>query len=75
MTDLRERGVMGSVHWRPLHRHPYYEQTYGWRTEDLPVASAEWLKRISLPIFPGMRPEEREHVAAVVRMLAARYAK
>jgi dTDP-4-amino-4,6-dideoxygalactose transaminase len=69
MELLREGGVGCSVHWRPLHQHPYYEETFGWRPEHLPVASAAWMRAISLPIFPGMRPEERRHVADTVRRL------
>ena len=31
MQELNQAGVACSVHWRPLHLHPYYEQTFGWR--------------------------------------------
>ena len=27
---LKSAGVGCSVHWRPLHLHPYYETTFGW---------------------------------------------
>ena len=57
-----------SVHWRPLHLHPYYQETFGWRPEDLPVATAEWERLVSLPIFPDMREDE---VDAVVERVAA----
>ena len=67
-------GVGCSVHWRPLHLHPYYEETFGWRPEHLPVASREWLRLVSLPLFPGMRPEEQQHVVRVVRALCAEHA-
>ncbi|MCC6126040.1 MAG: DegT/DnrJ/EryC1/StrS family aminotransferase [Pirellulales bacterium] len=72
---LRERGVGCSVHWRPLHLHPYYRETFGWKPEHLPVASAEWTRTISLPLFPGMRAEERRHVVRSVRELCAARAK
>jgi dTDP-4-amino-4,6-dideoxygalactose transaminase len=75
ITELRELGVGCSVHWRPLHLHPYYEETFGWRPAHLPVASAEWVRLISLPLFPGMREEEWRQVAQVVRNLCACYAK
>ena len=66
---LKESGVGCSVHWRPLHRHPYYEETFGWRTEDFPVASEVWERLISLPIFPGETSEERDSVVSAVRRL------
>lgn len=75
IEHLRLNGVGCSVHWRPLHLHPYYEETYGRQTKHLPVASAEWVRLISLPLFPGMSEAERRHVAAVVRDLCRRFAK
>ena len=66
---LRENGVGCSVHWRPLHMHPYYQENFGWKPEDLPVASKVWERLISLPIFPGMREDEQQHVVQVVRRL------
>ena len=58
-----------SVHWRPLHLHPYYRQTFGWRPEDCPVATAQWERLVSLPIFSSMTDAEVDHVAAAVRTL------
>jgi len=66
---LRARGVGCSVHWRPLHLHPYYEETYGWGEEQLPCASAVWPRLVSLPLFPGMRADEHQHVVQTVRDL------
>jgi dTDP-4-amino-4,6-dideoxygalactose transaminase len=66
---LRENGVGCSVHWRPLHKHPYYQESFGWLTEHLPVASKTWERLISLPLFPGMREEEQQYVVQVVRQL------
>jgi dTDP-4-amino-4,6-dideoxygalactose transaminase len=68
MDALKERGVGCSVHWRPLHLHPYYEQ-FGWRPEDCPVASAEWVRLVTLPLFSGMTDEEFAHVIDVLRDL------
>jgi dTDP-4-amino-4,6-dideoxygalactose transaminase len=75
MVKLRERGVGCSVHWRPLHLHPYYEETFHWRPEHLPEASRQWPRILSLPLFPGMRDEEREQVVAVVRELCSSHTK
>jgi dTDP-4-amino-4,6-dideoxygalactose transaminase len=68
---LKQAGVGCSVHWRPLHLHPYYFETFGWSAKDLPVASAVWERLISLPIFPGMHDREVAHVTRTVRMLCA----
>ena len=66
---LRNEGVGCSVHWRPLHLHPYYEETFHWLPEHLPTATKTWVRMISLPIFPGMREEEERHVVRTVRKL------
>ena len=75
MERLKEEGVNCSVHWRPLHLHPYYRETFGWRAEDLPVASAMWERLVSLPVFPGMSERELEHVIHTVKSLCTRYAR
>lgn len=69
---LKESGVGSSVHWRPLHLHPYYQQ-FGWQSSDLPEASLLWKRLISLPIFPGMSVHEIEHVIDVVTDLCRRF--
>jgi perosamine synthetase len=72
---LRQRGIGCSVHWRPLHLHPYYQEKFAWRPDHLLVASAQWERTISLPIFPGMRAEEQQYVVDVVRDLCTRHAR
>jgi perosamine synthetase len=69
ITSLRERGVGCSVHWRPLHLHPYYAEQFGWRPEQFPVATPLWERLITLPLFPGMTDDEQRHVVNVVREL------
>lgn len=64
---LKERGVMCSVHWRPLHMHPYYVQLYGYRSDDFPVAAGLWPRIVSLPLYPSMRDDEVRYVIDVVK--------
>jgi dTDP-4-amino-4,6-dideoxygalactose transaminase len=66
IEKLKERGIVCTVHWMPLHLHPYYRKTYGYRASDFPVASREWLRLISLPIFPSMSGAEIEHVCSSI---------
>ena len=74
ITELKQAGVGCSVHWRPLHLHPYYQETYGWRPEDFPVATAIWERAVSLPLFPKMRTEEVQYVIQTVKAICARHA-
>jgi len=75
VEELKSAGVGCSVHWRPLHRHPYYEQTFGWRPADLPVSTEVWTRLVSLPIFPGMREDEVRHVIETMEELCIRHSK
>jgi perosamine synthetase len=69
IAGLRERGVGCSVHWRPLHLHPYYAEQFGWRPEQFRVATPLWERLVTLPLFPSMRDEEHAYVVDVVRDL------
>jgi dTDP-4-amino-4,6-dideoxygalactose transaminase len=62
IEKLKERGIGTSVHFIPLHLHPYYKKTFGCRPEDFPVASREFERYFSLPIFPGMTQIQIDHV-------------
>jgi perosamine synthetase len=62
IEKLRERGIETSVHFIPLHRQPFYKNTYRLTPEVFP--NAEWVyeRSISLPIFPGMTDQEVNYV-------------
>ncbi len=62
IEKLRERGIGTSVHFIPLHMHPYYRNAYGYLAEDFPVASKQYQRYISLPIFPGMTSAQVDYV-------------
>lgn len=74
IKELNARGVGTSVHWRPLHLHPYYQNTFGWRDDHCPVASRQWKRLISLPIFPDIRQDELEYVADQLEAVCRQWA-
>jgi len=59
---LKEEGIGTSVHFIPIHKHPYYRETYGYRDEDYPVANSVYERSISLPIYPSLRREEVDYI-------------
>ncbi|HZZ70840.1 MAG TPA: DegT/DnrJ/EryC1/StrS family aminotransferase [Pirellulales bacterium] len=69
---LKEQGVGCSVHYRPLHLHPYYQADFGWRPEQFPVATRLFERWLSLPFFPGLTEPEQDYVAAAVLRLCGR---
>jgi len=64
---LQRRGVSCSVHFIPLHMHPYYQRAYGYRIGQFPRAEQEYRACLSLPIYPGMTDEETRHVISSVK--------
>ena len=66
IARLKDCGIGTSVHFIPLHLHPYYQRTWGYRPDDLPVAAAEFERVISLPLWPGMAPADVERVVAAL---------
>jgi perosamine synthetase len=72
IDSLKEAGIGASVHWMPLHMHPYYRQTYGYRPEDLPVSAKLYPGIISLPVFPGMSDDDVVTVCEALKSIIAR---
>jgi dTDP-4-amino-4,6-dideoxygalactose transaminase len=66
MASLRASGIGASVHFIPLHLHPYYRRRWGTRPEDHPVATREYERVISLPIWPGMTAGDIRRVVATL---------
>ena len=69
IAELKHLGIGTSVHFIPLHLHPFYAQRYGYRQGDMPNAENAYLRCLSLPIFPDMRDEEVEQVISAVQMI------
>jgi dTDP-4-amino-4,6-dideoxygalactose transaminase len=70
VEQLREHNIGTSVHFIPLHLHPYYRQEYGFEPNDFPVALGVYERVISLPIYPGMSDEDVDDVVEAVRSVA-----
>lgn len=73
ISELKAANVGYTVHWRPLHLHPYYQETFGWRDEDLPNATKVWERLISLPIYSGMTTEQMEYVVSTVSQICKKH--
>jgi dTDP-4-amino-4,6-dideoxygalactose transaminase len=64
--ELKNRNIGSSVHFIPLHIHPYYRETCGYKPEDFPVAYREYSREISLPIYSKMNDQDISDVIAAV---------
>ncbi len=66
---LTQANIGASVHFIPLHLHPFYRKTYQLMPDDFPVALHSYQRAISLPIYPGMTDEDVEDVIATVEQI------
>ena len=66
IEKMAEAGVGCSVHFIPLHLHPYWRQTYHLDESHYPHATREYSREVSLPLYSRMSDDEVEHVAATV---------
>jgi len=73
MRELHDRNIGTSVHFIPLHLHPYYRETYGYQPEDYPVAYREYLREVSLPIYSRMTDGDVQSVIDAVLDIVERY--
>lgn len=68
--DVIERmfalGVGCSVHYIPLHLHPYWRDTYHLTPSMFPVSQSVYEQSISLPIYPGMLDADCQRVASAL---------
>jgi dTDP-4-amino-4,6-dideoxygalactose transaminase len=64
--ELKARNIGASVHFIPLHIHPYYRALYGYTPDDFPVAYREYMREISLPIYSKMDESDVRHVIEAV---------
>lgn len=75
IEQLKVFGIGTSVHFIPLHLHPFYARTYGYRPGDFPHAEDSYRRCLSLPIFPGMTEAEIEYVVRAVRSTVERHSR
>lgn len=66
---LRYENIGTAVDFTPIHLHPYFQKTGGFRFGDFP--NAEWLSQrvVFLPIYPKMTQNDvNDTIAAVIRV-------
>ncbi len=73
IEELKSRGIGTSVHFIPIHLHPYYRDKYGYRPEDFPVAYNSFQRMISLPLYTRLTDQEVAEVIEAVLEVARVY--
>jgi dTDP-4-amino-4,6-dideoxygalactose transaminase len=71
IQELKQAGVGTSVHFIPLHLHPYYRDRYRYAKGDFLHAEDAYARAISLPIYPDMTDQELQRVIRSMKHLVA----
>ncbi|MBN9204247.1 DegT/DnrJ/EryC1/StrS family aminotransferase [Methylibium petroleiphilum] len=66
---LFELGIGVSVHYIPLHLHPYWRERYGLDAAQFPHSQHAYERMLSLPLYTKMSEADIERVIAAVRQL------
>ncbi len=74
IRELQQHGIGTSVHFIPIPLHPFYRHLFG-NGEAVPRALEIYPRLVSLPLYPGMRPEQVAYVAEHVKSTISKHSK
>ncbi|HET8798807.1 MAG TPA: DegT/DnrJ/EryC1/StrS aminotransferase family protein [Thermoanaerobaculia bacterium] len=75
IEELKKRNIGASVHFIPLHMQPYYRDLYRFAPDAFPIARAEFLREVSLPIYSKMTDDDVDSVIDAIRDVAREHGR
>ena len=72
IEELKKHRIGASVHFIPLHRHPFYAQAFGLSPTEFPGAERLYEGLASLPLYPSMTDEDAGDVVEAVQAIVRR---
>jgi dTDP-4-amino-4,6-dideoxygalactose transaminase len=75
IEELTARNIGTSVHFIPVHLHPYYSRKYGYVPAQFPVAYDAYQRILSLPLHPMLSASDVGDVVAAVLDVVQRFAR
>jgi dTDP-4-amino-4,6-dideoxygalactose transaminase len=73
MNAIQAENIGIGVHFRAVHLHPFYADTFGFTRGMFPHAEAYSDRTISLPLYPRMSDRDADEVIAAVTRVLAHY--
>lgn len=67
IAKMAQQGIGCSVHFIPLHLHPYWRETYDLRPESFPHSQEVFLRSVSLPIYTKMSDDDQTRIIATIK--------
>ena len=75
IEELKAMGIGVSVHFIPVHLHPYHREALGYSEEDFPVTGSVYRRVVSLPISLRMTDADIDRTIEAVSLVAHRSAR
>jgi len=73
IEELAQGNIGTSVHFIPIHLHPYYRDKYGYLADSFPVAYDGFQRMISLPLSPRLSDQDVADVIEAVLDIVRRH--
>lgn len=73
IEEMKNQNIGTSVHFIPIYSFSYYRNKYNFREQDFPVTAAESDRLISLPLHPGLSPQDISDVVVAIGNLRRAY--
>jgi dTDP-4-amino-4,6-dideoxygalactose transaminase len=67
IEKMAQKGIGCSVHYIPLHIHPYWKDTYKLKPQDFSIALKVYQRAISLPIYTKMTDDDQSRVIKSIK--------
>lgn len=71
IQQMSARGIGCSVHFIPLHLHPYWQKAYDLQPHDFPMAWRAYERAVSLPLYTRMTEDDQTRVIETVKDVLA----
>ena len=75
MSALLAENIGAALHYRAVHTHPFYRETFGYHHDDFPFAAQVGDNILTLPLTPGMSSRDVEDVTAAVNKVLSAYCR
>jgi dTDP-4-amino-4,6-dideoxygalactose transaminase len=75
IKELTMRNIGTSVHFIPVHIHPYYRNKYGFVPEDYPITFSNYQRMLSLPLHPRLTDQDVNDVIEAVLEIVEQFTK
>lgn len=71
-AQAKRAGITLQVHYLPIHLHPYYRKTLGFKPGDFPLSVETYNQEVSLPLYPTLTYRQQDRVIRFIRHFVKR---